>query len=107
MYGPSFCIVTVWPRAWSSLARDAETIPLPKDEVTPPVTNMYLVFSFMPVSLRETKIDQRSFGEGINYKNISEGRFYCPFNKTLLGMALPLLFARISLMNAVQNTAMK
>jgi hypothetical protein len=65
MYGSSFCIVTVWPRAWRSLARDAETIPLPKDEVTPPVTNMYLVFSFMPVSLRETKIDQRSFGEGI------------------------------------------
>ena len=32
------------PLACNSLAREAETIPFPKEEVTPPVTKMYLVF---------------------------------------------------------------
>ena len=36
-------MVTLNPLAWSSLAREAETIPLPRDEVTPPVTKIYLV----------------------------------------------------------------
>lgn len=30
------------PLAWSSLASDAAIIPFPNDEVTPPVTKMYL-----------------------------------------------------------------
>ena len=36
-------MVTLKPLAWSNLANDAAMIPLPKDEVTPPVTNIYLV----------------------------------------------------------------
>jgi hypothetical protein len=44
------------------LARDAEMIPLPSEEVTPPVTKMYLMFSDMTrvqcakVHLRDTKV---------------------------------------------------
>lgn len=34
-------MVTEKPRACNSLAKDAETIPLPKEEVTPPVTKIY------------------------------------------------------------------
>ncbi len=36
-------MVTLKPRACNSLANEAETIPLPNEEVTPPVTNIYLV----------------------------------------------------------------
>ncbi len=43
MYGSSFWMVTVKPRACSSLAKEALTMPLPKLEVTPPVTKMYFV----------------------------------------------------------------
>lgn len=35
--------MTLWPLAWSSLANEAAIIPFPKEEVTPPVTKMYLV----------------------------------------------------------------
>jgi hypothetical protein len=31
----------VYPLACNNLAKDAEIIPLPKDDVTPPVTKMY------------------------------------------------------------------
>ena len=34
-------MVTVYPRDWSSLANEAEIIPLPSDDVTPPVTKIY------------------------------------------------------------------
>lgn len=43
MYGSSFWMVTRIPRACKSFAREAEIIPLPKLEETPPVTKMYLV----------------------------------------------------------------
>lgn len=36
-------MVTENPRDCNNLANDAEIMPLPKDEVTPPVTNIYLV----------------------------------------------------------------
>jgi hypothetical protein len=36
-------MVTEKPLDCSSLANEAEIIPLPNDDVTPPVTNMYLV----------------------------------------------------------------
>ena len=40
-------MVTEKPRAWSRLARDEATIPFPKEEVTPPVTKIYLVLEAM------------------------------------------------------------
>src|SRR5690625_7749229 len=43
MYGSSFIMVTLRPRASRIAAREAEAIPLPKQETTPPVTNMYRV----------------------------------------------------------------
>src|SRR5690625_7361661 len=43
MYGSSFIMVTLRPRASRIAAREAEAIPLPKEETTPPVTNMYRV----------------------------------------------------------------
>ena len=36
-------MVTVYPLACKSFANEAASIPFPKDEVTPPVTKMYLV----------------------------------------------------------------
>ena len=36
-------MVTLKPRDLRSKPREAETMPFPKDEVTPPVTKMYLV----------------------------------------------------------------
>jgi hypothetical protein len=37
-------MVTEYPLAWSNLAKEAEIIPFPKEEVTPPVTKTYFVF---------------------------------------------------------------
>jgi hypothetical protein len=42
IYGSSFCIVTFNPLACNNFANEAAMIPLPKEEVTPPVTKMYL-----------------------------------------------------------------
>jgi hypothetical protein len=39
-------MVTLKPLACKSFANEAETIPLPNEEVTPPVTKMYLVIRF-------------------------------------------------------------
>jgi hypothetical protein len=37
-------MVTENPRPCNSLAKEADIIPFPNEEVTPPVTKMYLVF---------------------------------------------------------------
>jgi hypothetical protein len=42
MYGSNFWIVTLSPLACSNFASEAAIIPLPREEVTPPVTKMYL-----------------------------------------------------------------
>ena len=36
-------MVAEYPLACNNFAREADTIPFPKEEVTPPVTKMYLV----------------------------------------------------------------
>lgn len=36
-------MVTEYPRSCSNFARDAAIIPFPSDDVTPPVTKIYLV----------------------------------------------------------------
>ena len=43
MYGSNFWIVTFNPLDCKSFAKEADTIPLPREEVTPPVTKIYLV----------------------------------------------------------------
>ena len=43
------------PLDLSSKPNEAETIPLPKEEVTPPVTKMYFVF-FLLISLGLRKV---------------------------------------------------
>lgn len=43
-------MVTLKPLACSSLPREAEMIPFPSDEVTPPVTKMYLAVDMMVVT---------------------------------------------------------
>lgn len=48
-------MVTLKPRDFSRSPREAETIPFPKDEVTPPVTKMYLVF-FLLIRLGLCKV---------------------------------------------------
>jgi hypothetical protein len=42
-------MVTLSPLACNNLASEAETIPFPNDEVTPPVTNTYLDISLVLV----------------------------------------------------------
>lgn len=36
-------MVVLYPRACNNLAKEAEIIPFPRDDVTPPVTKMYFV----------------------------------------------------------------
>jgi hypothetical protein len=36
-------MVTAYPRACNSLASEADIIPFPNEEATPPVTNIYFV----------------------------------------------------------------
>ena len=43
MYGSNFWMVMLYPRACNSFPKDAEIIPLPNDDATPPVMKMYLV----------------------------------------------------------------
>ena len=42
-------MVTEKPRAWRSLAKEAEIIPFPNEDVTPPVTNKYLLAELVNV----------------------------------------------------------
>ena len=42
-------MVTENPLACSNLPSEAEIIPLPREEVTPPVTNIYLVDDWVPI----------------------------------------------------------
>ena len=44
MYGSIFKIVTLRPRLSNSAPMEAAASPLPKDDTTPPVTKIYLVF---------------------------------------------------------------
>jgi hypothetical protein len=61
-------MVTEKPRAWRSLAMEAEMIPLPNDDVTPPVTKMY--FADMPEPcVRGIKIQIRNGLAEKFYKN--------------------------------------
>lgn len=43
MYGSNFWMVMLYPLAWRSLPIDDDMIPLPSEDATPPVTNMYFV----------------------------------------------------------------
>ena len=49
IYGSNFCMVTLSPFDCNNFANDAEIIPFPSDELTPPVTNMYLGVLFKPI----------------------------------------------------------
>ena len=42
-------MVTEYPLAVNNLPKDAEMIPLPNDEVTPPVTKIYFVGNLLTV----------------------------------------------------------
>jgi hypothetical protein len=50
-------MVTEYPRASSNRAKDAEIIPFPNEEATPPVTKMYFVFmtKFIAIIYKGTK----------------------------------------------------
>jgi len=43
-------MVTFKPRASRIAANEAAAIPLPRDDTTPPVTKIYLVVMFTPMS---------------------------------------------------------
>jgi hypothetical protein len=40
-------MVTLYPLAWSRRPREAEIIPFPREDVTPPVTKTYFVLPKM------------------------------------------------------------
>ena len=55
-------MVTEKPLACRSLAKEAAMMPLPREEVTPPVTKMYLVMNYIEDAeerLRDTKLDKK------------------------------------------------
>ena len=55
-------MVTLKPLAFKSIPRDAEMMPFPNDEVTPPVTKMYFVFlSDIRLGLCKVKIKHDKF----------------------------------------------
>ena len=52
-------MVTRYPLACNSLAKDAAIIPFPKDDETPPVTKMYFVVlmnTFAEITIRDAKV---------------------------------------------------
>src|SRR5260370_40394803 len=57
-YGSNFCSVTRSPRLSSRHPMDAAAMPLPRDETTPPVTNMYLAIGIPSVFI-STKTVQK------------------------------------------------
>ena len=61
-------MVTLNPLAFSNMPREAETIPFPNDDVTPPVTKMYLVL-FLDIRLGLCKVKiERHIMQETNYK---------------------------------------
>ena len=46
IYGSNFNIVTLRPRASKMAAKEAEAMPFPKEETTPPVTKMKRVMKY-------------------------------------------------------------
>ena len=65
-------MVTLKPLDWSSFARDAEIIPFPKEELTPPVTKIYLVFDILdfdqPKIQKESELIKNKSSVKINYQ---------------------------------------
>ena len=65
-------MVTLKPLDWSSFARDAEIIPFPKEELTPPVTKIYLVFDILdfdqPKIQKESELIKNKSCVKINYQ---------------------------------------
>lgn len=60
-------MVTDNPLACKSLASDAEMIPLPSEEVTPPVTKIYLTMSVELVTgCKDKQINRWNVKESIN-----------------------------------------
>src|SRR3954454_14626068 len=59
MYGSSLMRVTLRPRDSRIAAREAEAIPLPREDTTPPVTKTNLVMSGSEVGVPVVKRDYR------------------------------------------------
>src|SRR5437762_2048050 len=61
MYGSSFMFATLRPRFSIKAPIDAETMPLPSDDTTPPVTNTNLVCCAMATSMGATNNAPEAF----------------------------------------------
>ena len=57
MYGSNFWIVTLKPLDWSNLANEADIIPFPKEELTPPVTKINFDFVSPEESIVSSEVD--------------------------------------------------
>ena len=77
MYGSSFMIVTLRPRFSSSAPIDAEAMPLPSEETTPPVTKMNLVCfpCGRPFAIRSNPLKFLVFFSALRVHTIA---FACP-----------------------------
>ena len=85
-YGSNFWQVTFSPRLSSRQPMDAAAMPLPSEETTPPVTNMYLAIPFhprVPWRLRTTR-DTLSRSSGVSTPSdsysVSTTRIGYPFS---------------------------
>src|SRR5690348_16808962 len=67
MYGSNFWMVTRNPLDCKSLARDAAMIPLPREDVTPPVTKIYLAITAFFCKLKVTLEENARPGKDDEY----------------------------------------
>ena len=70
-YGSSFLILTLYPLDCNKYANDADDNPLPKDETTPPVTNIYrameVCYTSLIINYKDLIILIGVFVEGLNF----------------------------------------
>jgi hypothetical protein len=72
-------MVTLSPLACNNLASEAETIPFPNDEVTPPVTNTYLDISLVLV-LKKLLAHQYNLIQHLLRRTLVLRQFYSAIN---------------------------
>jgi hypothetical protein len=65
-------MVTEKPLACRSFAREAEIIPFPSEEATPPVTKTYLVEAIFLSFIIKSLKSENNFGKGIKSSNFAK-----------------------------------
>ena len=74
-------MVTTSPRACKSFARDAEIIPFPNEDVTPPVTNIYFAIIYLFSDERSRLESSQNVITGCKVIKDSDGVKFSSINK--------------------------